>query len=247
MASWTWDCAAGQGSLQSCNNACYVVNCVPDFSDTTVYYLGRYNTDQHRRESGAQPNPNPCNDGWTGDTRWRAAGERTSGGIPATDCDEFPWASTQQGGTGARLRCVNPSDNRSGGAKLSAFYQSQGWDDDPQNDATYSRSFQVWIENYDDVQYCGNAPDCTNDGGEILLQSTNPRTYVDGKRDLPDDYVDDVTPAKPSWRMRKFLGSDGKMRKLLGRDNGTLPIDPYNMIHHREDGTPWTVVQEILD
>jgi hypothetical protein len=113
MALFDWDCASGKGSIQSCNNACYVVNCVAGFSDTTVYYLARPQTDAHRTESGARPSPDPCKDNWSGSKQWRQAGDRTAGGAPATSPDEFPWASVANGGNGGRLRCVNLQDNTS--------------------------------------------------------------------------------------------------------------------------------------
>lgn len=108
-----WDCLSGVGSEQSCNNACFAVNCVPDFMQTTTYFMARYNEAQNRMNSGQALSPDPCNDGWTGDKKWRNAGDKTAGGIPATDMDEFPFAAVSNGGSGARLRCVNPSDNRS--------------------------------------------------------------------------------------------------------------------------------------
>ena len=108
-----WNYASGAGSIQSCNNACFAVNCVPDFKQTTTFFMARYEEDQNRIDSGQSLSPDPCNDGWTGDDRWRVAGDRTAGGLAATDMDEFPLAATSNGGSGARLRCVNPSDNRS--------------------------------------------------------------------------------------------------------------------------------------
>lgn len=170
MALFDWDCSSGRGSLQSCNNACYVVNCVPGFDATTVYHLDRTNTNAHRTESGARPSPDPCKDSWGGSKQWRQAGDATSGGAPATSPDEFPWASVANGGAGARLRCVNPSDNTSkssyhslsigicaakanisdsgGGTKLRNFIATQpGWSGDPQGDNSLSRSFQVVISN----------------------------------------------------------------------------------------------------
>lgn len=113
MQLFDWDCSTGKGSIQSCNNACYVANCVAGFSDTTVYYLARPQTDAHRTESGARPSPDPCKDNWSGSKQWRQAGDRTAGGLAATSPDEFPWASVSNGGSGARLRCVNLSDNQS--------------------------------------------------------------------------------------------------------------------------------------
>jgi len=38
------------------------------------------------------------------------------------DCDEYPFASTKQGGEAASIRFIDSSDNRSAGAKLGAFY-----------------------------------------------------------------------------------------------------------------------------
>jgi hypothetical protein len=118
---FVWNCGSGAGSIQSCNNACLAVNCVPDFQQTTTFFMARYEEAQNRMDSGQALSPNPCNDGWTGDDKWRVAGDRTAGGIAATDMDEFPFAAVSNGGSGARLRCVNPSDNRS---ELCRFYRA---------------------------------------------------------------------------------------------------------------------------
>merc|ERR1712029_772424 len=123
--AWIWNCGSGQGSIQSCNNACWAINCGSRFSRGSIYHPDRPNTNLHRIESGVKPNPNPCNDGWPRYKGWRRAGDRTGGGLPAKTADEFPLAALREGGARAKLRCVNGPDNSSGGSKLSAFSEDR--------------------------------------------------------------------------------------------------------------------------
>lgn len=111
--AWIWNCGSGQGSIQSCNNACWAINCGSRFSRGSIYHPDRPNTNLHRIESGVKPNPNPCNDGWPRYKGWRRAGDRTGGGLPAKTADEFPLAALREGGARAKLRCVNGPDNSS--------------------------------------------------------------------------------------------------------------------------------------
>jgi hypothetical protein len=49
---------------------------------------------------------------------------KAQGGPPAGhDYDEFPYASTKQGGTGAHVEPVPSADNQDAGRKLGAFYR----------------------------------------------------------------------------------------------------------------------------
>lgn len=99
--------------------------------------------------------------------------------------------------------------------------------------------------------FCSNgAVDCTNDGAEFHLQDLASKTFVGGKRDVVGDFTQDDTPAKPAYRMRKFMGSDGEQRLLLGRDNGTLPFEvghstPKKFV--RKDGERFNLMYEVID
>jgi hypothetical protein len=99
--------------------------------------------------------------------------------------------------------------------------------------------------------YCGLSNiDCTNDGAEFHLQDAASRTFVDGKREISTKWELDDTPAAPSYRMRKFMGSDGKERLLLGRDNGTLPFEVGRSTpkkFQREDGEKFNLMYEMME
>ena len=91
--NFDWDCT---NSLSTCNNACYAVNCKG--SPNLLTYDGNAaNQDPRRAASGC--NRTPCSN-----THYAAFGN---------SCDEYPFASTTQGGTSAILRCVDSSENSS--------------------------------------------------------------------------------------------------------------------------------------
>lgn len=98
-------------------------------------------------------------------------------------------------------------------------------------------------------QYCQPNPNCANDGGEFILQSRNPRVYINGKRDVETDFADSDTPSEPLYRMRRYMGSDGVERMLLGRDNGTITpdIDIIGREVLKEDSSKATIMHEMTD
>lgn len=91
--NFDWNC---QNSLAPCNNACFRVNCrgtpLPFNYDSDMSHRG-----PRRTRSGC--NRTPCSN--------------TNYGRFGNSCDEFPFASVTQGGTGATLRCVDGSENSS--------------------------------------------------------------------------------------------------------------------------------------
>jgi len=266
--AWIWNCGSGQGSIQSCNNACWAINCGSRFSRGSIYHPDRPNTNLHRIESGVKPNPNPCNDGWPRYKGWRRAGDRTGGGLPAKTADEFPLAALREGGARAKLRCVNGPDNSSGGSKLSAFFRRQNWG--ASGDATNNRRFTIIITNYGQAQYCGSRKSvvCTNDGAQFTYASGSgaSRTFNSGKRDLDERQDGDEAPVNyfvedtleeddDSLRaeldallpQRKFLLSNGQEGMLLGRDNGTMDFDPAEVVGYTDDDDIVTIVKELND
>ena len=91
--NFEWDCTK---SLATCNNACFAVNCKGSPSSLT-YDSNKANRGPRRTASGC--NRTPCTN-----THYRSFGN---------SCDEFPFASTNQGGAGAILRCVDSTENSS--------------------------------------------------------------------------------------------------------------------------------------
>ena len=91
--NFDWNC---QNSLGPCNNACFRVNCRGSPLPFT-YDSNTANRDPRRTRSGC--NKTPCTK-----TGYKKYGN---------SCDEFPFASVTQGGTGATLRCVDSTENSS--------------------------------------------------------------------------------------------------------------------------------------
>lgn len=91
--NFDWNC---QNSLGPCNNACFRVNCRGSPLPLT-YDSNTANRDPRRTRSGC--NKTPCTN-----TGYKKYGN---------SCDEFPFASVTQGGTGATLRCVDSTENSS--------------------------------------------------------------------------------------------------------------------------------------
>lgn len=91
--SFEWDCTK---SLGTCNNACYAVN-HGLAKGTLTYDSNEANRNPRRTASGC--NKTPCTN--TNYKKW------------GNSCDEYPFASTTEGGKGAILRCVDSTENSS--------------------------------------------------------------------------------------------------------------------------------------
>lgn len=94
-ATFEWDCTK---SMQTCNNACYAVNnrLAPG---TLTYDADQTKREPRRKDSGCSRRP--CKNS---SLKYSQFGR---------SCDEFPFASTREGGAGAILRCVKNTDNSS--------------------------------------------------------------------------------------------------------------------------------------
>lgn len=117
--TFNWNC---QNSLGPCQNACFATVCRAA-TGLLTYDANPANRGPRRTASGC--NKTPCSAGLSYSTF-------------GNSCDEFPFASTQEGGSGARLRCVDSTENSSEGGQLGAFYRTI-------NDGD---QFGMTIENY---------------------------------------------------------------------------------------------------
>lgn len=95
-ATFDWDCT---NALGACQNYCFYAQCRGGAGQQYTFDANTANRPPRRQASGCRRNP--CND---------AGLSYSSFG---NSCDEFPFASTQEGGSGARLRCVDSSENSS--------------------------------------------------------------------------------------------------------------------------------------
>ena len=220
--TFDWNCT---NSLGTCNNACYWTNCKQTGVVTLTYDPD--NADTQRTNSGCSQNP--CNDD---DIPYSQFGD---------SCDEFPFASVEEGGTGASLRCVDQSDQNSEGGQLSQFYANLNTGD----------TYNITIVDYDGADYCTDASDCTNDGDQFILQNG---AFVDNRR-LRIRGVPRDTPASGSGfelnngtanklPFRKFLGEDGSTRLWLSSDKSGTLVGKTVSNHLKGDVK---IVKEIFD
>ena len=91
--NFDWDC---EKSAATCNNACFAMNCK---GSPGLLNYDSNGENRRPRRTAAGCKPTPCTDG-----TYSKYGN---------SCDEYPFASTFQGGTGAILRCVDISENSS--------------------------------------------------------------------------------------------------------------------------------------
>ena len=118
VPQFEWDCT---NSLGTCNNACYAVNHGLAPARLT-YDADKNNRNPRRTASGC--NRTPCSN--TNYKQWGGS------------CDEFPFASTREGGPNAILRCVDGSENSSEGGQLGNFYKT----------INNGNQFDLFITNY---------------------------------------------------------------------------------------------------
>lgn len=112
--TFTLDCGRYPGP---CNNDCYAIYVAGKPQSLNWFQGGgTYSSDQ-RRAAGCTPTPCPC--------------PRTPNRVPpmnappgATSCDEYPYASAVEGGTGAILRCTIVGENTGEGSALGGFLSS---------------------------------------------------------------------------------------------------------------------------
>lgn len=135
---FNWDCTNTRGT---CNNACFASNCL-GLPNELTYDSVRPNAYGRRRDSGC--GRTPCSK-----QKYKYMDFGNS-------CDEYPFASTFEGGAGAILRCVDSTENESKlynivfhiaiisftalgeGGQLSAFYRN----------VPHGHRFTLWLSNY---------------------------------------------------------------------------------------------------
>ncbi|KAA8913465.1 deoxyribonuclease NucA/NucB-domain-containing protein [Sphaerosporella brunnea] len=208
--NFEWDCT---NSLATCNNACYAVNCKGK--------PGMLNYDSNAGNRGPRRTASGCNRTPCTNTNYRGSGN---------SCDEYPFASTTQGGTGAILRCVDSTENSSEGGQLGAFYRG----------LNNGQQFGVVVRNYGGAAFCANAGNCQNDGWEFKLQSGS---FVNA-RDENNGFVPADSSKPGGSPFRKFMGEDGVERLWITKDpSGTIVGDHV----WNGEGKKVMIVSEVFD
>ncbi|KAL5044254.1 hypothetical protein BDW71DRAFT_186294 [Aspergillus fruticulosus] len=190
-ATFDWDCT---NALGTCQNYCFYAQCRGGAGQQFTYDADTSNRAPRRRASGCSRTP--CSD------------SSLSYSSFGNSCDEFPFASTREGGSGARLRCVDSTENSSEGGQLASFYGTI-------NDGD---TFGITIENWKGASYCEDNPTCTNDGGEFFLDPTG--NFVDGKRSITGRGLKlDPGYNTPAARLRTIKTEDGSEHLVIAEDS----------------------------
>ncbi|KAF2669835.1 hypothetical protein BT63DRAFT_454015 [Microthyrium microscopicum] len=192
--NFDWDCTH---SLATCNNACYAFHC-RGITHALTYDKNEKNRGPRRRDSGCALQP--CTQGPT----------QATYGKFGNSCDEYPFASTHEGGDDATLRCVDSTENSSEGGQLGNFYKNQKVKD--------GASFGFTIKNYVGAPYCEQTLNCVNDGGEFIYDGTR-YTNAKVKKSLPGFEYAQVNRNAERSSIRKFVGEDGVERLWLTPGN----------------------------
>lgn len=95
-ATFDWDCT---NALGTCQNYCFYAQCRGGAGQQFTFDSDTSKRAPRRQASGCSQHP--CSDT---SLSYSSFGD---------SCDEFPFASTKEGGSGARLRCVDKTDNNS--------------------------------------------------------------------------------------------------------------------------------------
>ncbi|KMU73364.1 hypothetical protein CISG_03499 [Coccidioides immitis RMSCC 3703] len=143
--TFTWNCG---NSVGTCNNYCYYAKCRSGAKRSFTYDPNKSNARKRRVASGCSKNP--C--GRKSRLPFKKFGR---------SCDEFPFASTKEGGKGE-------------GGQLRGFYRK----------LKPGERYGITIRNYGKARYCARRT-CKNDGGQFYL-NFNLSSWATGPRALND-------------------------------------------------------------
>ncbi|THX61334.1 hypothetical protein D6C97_08284 [Aureobasidium pullulans] len=203
---------------ESCNNDCYGIYGPPRLPSSLTWDQPSSSVERNRRRGSGCTMSNGL-----------SACNANSGVSPYNNdgptCDEYPYASTSQGGmAGATLRCMSRSDNSAEGGHLRGnLYRKPIANGGCGNVAPCSFTVAV------DMNTIGNSPLCSgansgtsplNDGHEFKKLSGG--GYAAAKRELSDKDIyapfPDGNGTFPMHLRREFLMSDGTRIMLLTTD-----------------------------
>lgn len=134
-ATLTWDCTR---IPNICSNDCFAIQCA---SHPTTLHRDSASASTHRAATACK-SPNRC----------------ANNPSDSNSCDEYPYASSQEGGAGSVTRCVPATENSRQGGTLSSFYTNNAIED--------GDAYNVAFAGTSGLQYCGGS--CTNTGNELV-------------------------------------------------------------------------------
>ncbi|KAK0536252.1 hypothetical protein OC835_002092 [Tilletia horrida] len=160
-----------------CSNDCYAIQCI---GKPTTLHRDSENAAYHRTQNACR-SPNRCS------------------GNPSdsNSCDEYPFASSAEGGAGAVTRCVPSRENSVQGGTLSSFYTNNG--------VTNGQAYNVGFSNSRGLQYCGTG--CKNTGNQVI------RSGEQGQR------------PGPQFLSREFFSNEGHSILMFERSSEPGSLD----------------------
>ncbi|PWN47466.1 hypothetical protein IE53DRAFT_321165 [Violaceomyces palustris] len=175
-ATVTFDCAKVPNI---CSNDCYAIQCK---GKPTTLHRDSENSSLHRTQNACK-SPNRCS------------------GNPddSNSCDEYPFASSQEGGAGAVTRCVPAHENSVQGGTLSSFYSA--------NSIVNGDAYTVAFTSTAGLQYCSSS--CTNTGNELIRK---------------DDHLQS-RPNFTQYNRREFLTDEGHVITMFERVTEPRSLD----------------------
>lgn len=228
---FSWKCA---GSEQACNNFCFATKCRGKPSVLT--YAGRTESEAGKVRSAAGCGRRPC-----------------KGALAAQgdSCDEYPFASSNQGGAGAVLRCVPLAHNTVQGRQLSSFYAKNGG-----IKRFKGKAYKVVISGGSNINFCKSNAACANDGlqfglnkpgrtGKIVVfkrnSPLNMRGYTEEDNFTVFDDEED-TEEYPQVERRVYVTEDGEEHvAFLGPDEA--PAEVGEVISYGENESKIVLVK----
>ncbi|KIS69430.1 uncharacterized protein UMAG_11931 [Mycosarcoma maydis] len=150
-ATLTWDCTRVPNI---CSNDCYAIQCA---GKPTTLHRDSANASANRAKTACK-SPNRC----------------ANNASDSNSCDEYPYASSREGGTGSVTRCVPATENSRQGGTLSSFYTNNG--------ITDGDAYNVAFTSTSGLQYCSGS--CTNTGNQLIRKNLaigpqyTPRSFV---------------------------------------------------------------------
>ncbi|SPO25720.1 uncharacterized protein UTRI_03085 [Ustilago trichophora] len=174
-ATLTWDCTRVPNI---CSNDCYAIQCA---GKPTTLHRDSANASINRANTACK-SPNRC----------------ANNPSDSNSCDEYPYASSKEGGAGSVTRCVPSTENSRQGGTLSSFYTA--------NSIVDGDAYNVAFASTSGLQYCSGS--CTNTGNELIK-----RNLAIGPQHIQRQFVTDEGHV---LTMFERVDSPGSLDKLVG-------------------------------
>ncbi|KAL8900043.1 MAG: hypothetical protein Q9207_005881 [Kuettlingeria erythrocarpa] len=192
----------------ACNNACFHINCQPGgAASTTMVYDGVNDDTRNRVQSGCEAGRSVCNVMPFSQAFHDPQDNRL--GDVTINCDEWPMATTRQadfvpGQVRNSLRCIDRSENSSGGSQLASFLKGvaplRGQAKTCPGDVVAGDFWQVRFDlagaDPSKTRYCAQPGYCTNDQFQFHMTAKGTALDFPYKPETMNRYTQEGTGGK---------------------------------------------------